>query len=243
MAERGKAEGERSWERKEWGLNLHPRQSGPGPQPWWRKRQSPGKFSHNSRGQPGPPPLKADNWGSCRERRDSKVPEPTHDGELVLKRQTRKEAPRELVFQQLWFYLLFKGVSIPLPYREWEQLFSQMYTTLEMIIKPWMCVKWGKWRREMEEDRDGPRIDPGGTPTSKGKVGFLFLWRFWLLESLKVNSRLDTGLSLNPWLANQGGLGLALDMYRGLVSEVNCLTCSAAESYMFSNRSYLRQLK
>lgn len=53
----------------------------------------------------------------------------------------------------------------------------------------------------MEEDRDTPRIDPGVAPIFKEKVGFLFLHRFfwfWFSASLKVKSRLDTGLSPYP---------------------------------------------
>lgn len=54
--------------------------------------------------------------------------------------------------------------------------------------------------REMERNRDRPRIDPGGAPLCKERVGFLFPYRFcwfWFSESLEVHSRLDTGLSLN----------------------------------------------
>lgn len=36
----------------------------------------------------------------------------------------------------------------------------------------------GGEEREMEEDRDTPRIDPGVAPIFKEKVGFLFLTGF-----------------------------------------------------------------
>lgn len=63
-----------------------------------------------------------------------------------------------------------------------------------------MYEGWGGEEREMKGDRDRPRIDPGGASIFEERVGFLFLYKFcwlWFSESLEVNSRLDTGLSLN----------------------------------------------
>lgn len=63
----------------------------------------------------------------------------------------------------------------------------------------------GEEEREMEGNRDKPRIDPGGALIFKERVGFLFLYRFcwlWFSDSLEGNSRLDTNLSLKCWLVN-----------------------------------------
>ena len=122
-----------------------------------------------------------------------------------------KRHSHKLTFQHAMMCLLLKGGQssdeCSVPWREWRPP-PPRYLPMQSVYSE---GRRGD-EREMEGNRDRPRIDPGGAPICKERVGSLFPYRFcwfWFSESLEVHSRLDTGLPLNCWLVNRKGLELA----------------------------------